>query len=76
MKETQLVKVLMLLITYIPSQPLLWKIIEAFWGEDDIYVVQQFMFASFFAILSIWLTDDINLFNGFWEKRPKWKLGF
>lgn len=76
MKEKQLVKVLMLLITFIPSQPLFWKIIENISGQNDIYVVQQFMFASFFALLSVWLTDDINFFNGFWEKCPKWKRGF
>jgi len=73
MKEKELVKVLVLLVMFIPSQPLFWGIIEVICGENDIYAVQQFMFASFFAILSIWLTDDIDIFNGIWEKRPKWR---
>lgn len=70
MKENQLAKALLLLLIYIPSQPLFWKIMMVIHGENKIFPIQQFFFACAFTVFSIALTEDIKLFNGFWEKNP------
>lgn len=70
MKEKHLIRVITLLITFIPSQTLFWKIVTLLFGKNEIYIAQQFLFACSFTIASILLTEDIELFNSFWERHP------
>lgn len=76
MKENYLVKLLSLLITFLPSQTLFWKIVTVLFGENEIYITQQFLFACSFTIGSILLTEDIELFNSFWIKHPRGRIIF
>ena len=67
-KEKNTVKIVVLILTFIPSLTLFWDIVTAIWGSSKVYPAFQFMFAAYFTLLSIFLTDDIRYFDEFWKK--------
>lgn len=69
-KEKSSVKTVVLIIAFIPSLTLFWDIVTLIKGQEKIYPVFQFMFGAYYMLFSIFLTDDIHHFNGFWQKNP------
>lgn len=67
-KETNIAKKIVLTITFVPSQNLLWDILTIAFGPCTFYPIFQFLFATHFALLGIFLTSDIQYFKNFFEK--------
>lgn len=70
------IKTVALIVLFIPSLNLFWDIISLFWGHKQIYIVFQFLFASGYTLLSIFLTNDNIYFEIFWERHQKLKAFF
>lgn len=69
-KEKSSVKTAVLIIAFIPSLTLFWNIVTVVNGPSKFYPTYQFLFATYYTLLSIFLTDDIHHFNDFWRKHP------
>ncbi len=69
-------KIVSLIVLFIPSLNLFWKVISLFGEQKQIYVVFQFMFATGYSMLSIFLTNDNVYFERFWERHQKLKSFF
>lgn len=69
-KEKSSVKTAVLIIAFIPSLTLFWNIVTVVNGHGKFYPTYQFLFATYYTLLSIFLTDDIHHFNDFWRKHP------
>lgn len=71
-KKAYIIKISVLCFTFVLSRTLFWNIVSMICGENELYLVGQFMSESYFAIFSIILTRDVEYFNDFWKKNPKW----
>lgn len=69
-KEKSLVKTAVLIIAFIPSLTLFWNIVTVVNGPSKFYPAFQFLFATYYTLLSVFLTDDIHHFHNFWKKHP------
>lgn len=74
--EKKFTKTITLIITFIPSLGLFWKLIELVDKNYKLHIIVQFLFLVTYTALSIFLTDDKSLFDKFWGKCSKRKMIF
>lgn len=65
-----------LIIAFIPSLGLFWKLIELADKNYKLHIIVQFLFFVTYTTLSIFLTNDKSLFDKFWERHSKAKNFF
>lgn len=75
-KEKSSVKTAVLIIAFIPSLTLFWNIATVVNGPSKFYPAYQFLFATYYTLLSIFLTDDIHHFHNFWRNHPHLRTVF
>ena len=75
-KEKSSVKTAVLIIAFIPSLTLFWNIATVVNGPSKFYPAYQFLFATYYTLLSIFLTDDIHHSHNFWRNHPHLRTVF
>lgn len=74
--EKKFIKTITLIITFILSLGLFWKLIELVDKNYKLHIIVQFLFLVTYTTLSIFLTDDKCLFDKFWKRHSKAKKIF
>lgn len=74
--EKKFNKTIALILAFIPSLGLFWKLIELADKNYKLHIIVQFLFFVTYTALSIFLTNDKSLFDKFWERHSKVKKFF